>query len=122
MTLAKMRAQSVRSLYMVCDLCHHEAFINVERFKLSHRRCRASVGLRRMVARAHLRNFKSKPARPAGYQCRARYSSLEEMHTWRFRKSPLGQVFGGPPAGEVFASAPLTTKHVRGKKAAGKRD
>jgi hypothetical protein len=35
---------------------------------------------------------------------------------------PLGQVFGGPPAGEVFASAPWTTKQVRGKKAAGKRD
>jgi hypothetical protein len=30
---------------------------------------------------------------------------------------PLGQVFGGPPAAEVFASAPLTTKHVRGKRA-----
>jgi hypothetical protein len=32
---------------------------------------------------------------------------------------PLGQRFGGPPAGEVFGSAPLTTKQVHGK---GKRD
>ena len=30
---------------------------------------------------------------------------------------PLGQTFGAPPASEVFASAPLTTKHVRGKRA-----
>ena len=33
---------------------------------------------------------------------------------------PLGQWFGGPPAGYAaplaFGSAPLTTKHVRGKK------
>ena len=29
---------------------------------------------------------------------------------------PLGQTFGAPPASEVYASAPLTTKHVRGKK------
>jgi hypothetical protein len=36
---------------------------------------------------------------------------------------PLGQTFGAPPAGGVFASAPLTTKQVRGKKASsGKRD
>jgi hypothetical protein len=30
---------------------------------------------------------------------------------------PLGQRFGGPPAGEVFASAPLATKQVPGKRA-----
>ena len=35
---------------------------------------------------------------------------------------PLGQTFGGPPAGEISASAPLTTKQVHGKGAAGKRD
>jgi hypothetical protein len=29
---------------------------------------------------------------------------------------PLGQRFGGPPANGVFASAPLATKQVRGKK------
>jgi len=29
---------------------------------------------------------------------------------------PLGQSFGAPPAGGTFASAPLTTKHVRGKR------
>ena len=30
---------------------------------------------------------------------------------------PLGQTFGAPPAGGAFASAPLTTKQVRGKRA-----
>jgi hypothetical protein len=36
---------------------------------------------------------------------------------------PLGQRFGAPPVGEVFASAPLTTRHARGKRApAGHRD
>ena len=41
-----------------------------------------------------------------------------------FKIGPLGQVMGGgPPAGDVFASAHLTTKPVRGKKtSAGKRD
>ncbi|HEX8811799.1 MAG TPA: hypothetical protein VF742_07380 [Terracidiphilus sp.] len=39
-----------------------------------------------------------------------------------FKIGPLGQSFGSPPAGEVFATAPLTTKQVRGKKAAGKHD
>jgi hypothetical protein len=29
---------------------------------------------------------------------------------------PLGQRFGAPPAGGTFASAPLTTKQVRGNK------
>jgi len=29
---------------------------------------------------------------------------------------PLGQRLGAPPAGGAFASAPLTTKQVRGKK------
>ena len=29
---------------------------------------------------------------------------------------PLGQTFGGPPASGAFAFAPLTTKHVRGKR------
>jgi len=32
MTLASMRAQGVRSLWVVCDLCHHEAVMNVDRF------------------------------------------------------------------------------------------
>jgi hypothetical protein len=36
---------------------------------------------------------------------------------------PLGQSFGSPPASGTFASAPLTTKQVRGKRAsAGHRD
>ena len=40
-----------------------------------------------------------------------------------FKIGPLGQTMGTPPAGEVFASAPLTTKQVRGKRASsGKRD
>ena len=30
MTLANM--QGVRSLWVVCDLCHHEAVMNVDRF------------------------------------------------------------------------------------------
>jgi len=32
MTLANMRAQGVRSLWVVCDLCHHQAVMNVDRF------------------------------------------------------------------------------------------
>ena len=32
MTLANMRAQGVRSLWVFCDLCHHEAVLNVDRF------------------------------------------------------------------------------------------
>src|SRR5215472_8351266 len=32
MTLANMRAQGVRSLWVVCDLCHHEAVLNVDRY------------------------------------------------------------------------------------------
>ena len=30
MTLANMRAQGVRSLWVVCELCHHEAVLNVD--------------------------------------------------------------------------------------------
>jgi len=30
MTLANMRAHGVRSLWVVCDLCHHEAVLNVD--------------------------------------------------------------------------------------------
>jgi hypothetical protein len=32
MTLANVRAQGVRSLWVVCDLCHREAVINVDHF------------------------------------------------------------------------------------------
>ena len=32
MTLANKRAQGVRSLWVVCDLCHHDAVLNVDRF------------------------------------------------------------------------------------------
>src|SRR5215472_15752256 len=31
-SLANMRAQGVRSLWVVCELCHHEAVLNVDRF------------------------------------------------------------------------------------------
>src|SRR5215471_6249043 len=31
-SLANMRAQGVRSLWVVCELCHHEAVMNVDRF------------------------------------------------------------------------------------------
>jgi len=31
MDLANMRAQGVRSLWGVCELCHHEAVVNVDR-------------------------------------------------------------------------------------------
>jgi hypothetical protein len=30
MTLANMRENSVRSLWVVCPLCHHEAVVNVD--------------------------------------------------------------------------------------------
>jgi len=33
------------------------------------------------------------------------------------KTGPLGQSLGGPPASGAFASAPLTTKQVRGKRA-----
>jgi hypothetical protein len=32
MTLANMREQGVRSLWVVCDLCYREAVVNVDRF------------------------------------------------------------------------------------------
>jgi hypothetical protein len=32
MTLANMRAQGVRSLSVTCDLCHHQATMNVDGF------------------------------------------------------------------------------------------
>ena len=32
MTLANMRAEGVRSLWVVCELCHHEAVLNVNSF------------------------------------------------------------------------------------------
>lgn len=35
---------------------------------------------------------------------------------------PLGQSFGGLPTAEIFGADSWTTKQVRGKKAAGKRD
>ena len=30
MTLQNMRQQGVRSLWVVCELCHHEAVLNVD--------------------------------------------------------------------------------------------
>ncbi len=31
-TLANMRQQGVRSLWVVCEVCHHDAVLNVDRF------------------------------------------------------------------------------------------
>jgi hypothetical protein len=33
MTLANMRENGVRSLWVVCPLCHHEAVVNVDSFE-----------------------------------------------------------------------------------------
>jgi len=35
---------------------------------------------------------------------------------------PLGQWFGAPPDEYILGAAPLTTKHVRGRKASDLRD
>jgi hypothetical protein len=35
MTLANMRANGVRSLSVTCELCHHEALMNVDAFEAS---------------------------------------------------------------------------------------
>jgi hypothetical protein len=32
MDLDNMRAQGVRSLWVVCDVCHHDAVVNVDRY------------------------------------------------------------------------------------------
>jgi hypothetical protein len=32
MTLANMRPRGVRSLWVVCELCHHEAVLNVDAY------------------------------------------------------------------------------------------
>ena len=34
LTLANMRAQGVRSLWVACELCHHEAVINVDGYAI----------------------------------------------------------------------------------------
>jgi hypothetical protein len=60
---------------------------------------------------------------PAGAASSARAGNdRDEYDHGGIKIGPLGQSFGSPPAGEVFATAPLTTKQVRGKKAAGKLD
>src|SRR5215469_18592639 len=46
MTRANMRAQGVRSLWVVCDLCHKEAVLNVDRLAM---RCRFPLLAPRMV-------------------------------------------------------------------------
>ena len=34
MTLVNMRAQGVRSLWVVCELCHHGAVLNVDGYRV----------------------------------------------------------------------------------------
>ena len=57
----------------------------------------------------------------AGAVSTAQAGSQDDGERGGIKLGPLGQTFGA--AGEVFASAPLTTKQVRGKRASsGKRD
>jgi hypothetical protein len=44
MDLANMRAQGVRSLWVVCDLCHHEATMNVDGYGDAVRCPRSALG------------------------------------------------------------------------------
>src|SRR6516165_6692079 len=52
MTLANMRAQGVRSLWVVCELCHHEGGVECGRLW----RCRAGARLRPAHGLHPLRN------------------------------------------------------------------
>ena len=52
----------------------------------------------------------------AGAVSSAQAGAQDDGERGGFKVGPLGQTFGAPPASEVYASAPLTTKHVRGKK------
>jgi hypothetical protein len=50
MTLAYMRENGVRSLSVTCELCHHEALMNVDAFDdaIADRRLRPAHGLHRL--------------------------------------------------------------------------
>ena len=73
MTLANMRAQGVRSLWVVCELCHHEAVINVDGYgDALPARLRPPYGLQPLWDRQRLRQAElageadeRKPDRPA---------------------------------------------------------
>jgi hypothetical protein len=65
MTLANMRAQGVRSLWVVCDLCHHQAVMNVDRF--SDAVPVPTVGLRKVLySLRHHRRMSARPNFPCG--------------------------------------------------------
>jgi uncharacterized membrane protein len=53
----------------------------------------------------------------AGAVSSAQAGSKDDDERGGIKIGPLGQMFGGSPIGYAFASAPLTTKHVRGKRA-----
>jgi hypothetical protein len=53
----------------------------------------------------------------AGAVSWAQAGSQDDGERGGIKIGPLGQVFGAPPAGGAFASAPLTTKQVHGKRA-----
>ena len=53
----------------------------------------------------------------AGAVSSAQAGSQDDGERGGIKIGPLGQVFGGSPSGDAFASAPLTTKQVRGKRA-----
>jgi hypothetical protein len=53
----------------------------------------------------------------AGAVSSAQAGAQDDGERGGIKLGPLGQTFGAPPASEVYASAPLPTKHVRGKRA-----
>ena len=59
----------------------------------------------------------------AGAVSSAQAGSKDDDDVGGSKIGPLGQVMGGSTAGDALASAPLTTKQVRGKRtSAGHRD
>jgi hypothetical protein len=49
----------------------------------------------------------------AGAVSSAQAGAQDDGERGGIKVGPLGQTFGGPPAGYAFAFAPLTTRHVR---------
>ena len=59
----------------------------------------------------------------AGAVSSAQAGSKDDDDAGGIKVGPIGQTFGAPPASGAFASAPLTTKQVRGKRtSAGRHD
>ena len=52
----------------------------------------------------------------AGAVSSAQAGSKDDDDVGGSKIGPTGQWFGAPPAGYAFGYAPLTTKHVRGKR------